>query len=222
MKNLIWFRNKVAGAWTGKISGGTFGMPTEGKTMAKIRKFRPPLTGWGLYHQQVVNDDEQFEFIALMALEAASDDEIQKLYQIGQLFSPQQQGIYWEKNLHPLLVFTAEKVALENVNKHLVPWDHAGDEFYNDRYQNPYFDWIGAQMKGELFGMFSPAWGWHDDPNPTPETDFARLKKTFEFAYQDALLAHREIAIIGELFVSKFLPICEDRVNYHEPLISGR
>jgi len=200
-------RNKIAGAWTGKISGGTFGMPTEGKNSAKIRKFNPPLTGWGQYHQQVVNDDEQFEFIALLALEAASDEEIKELIQKKELFSPKQQGLFWEQNLHPLLVFTAEKAALENATKHSVPWENAGDEIHQNKYQNPYFDWIGAQMKGELFGMFVPAWGWHADLNPTPDNDFIRLEQTFEFAYQDALLDHREIALVGEIFVAAMIAI---------------
>ena len=78
MENSDWIFDKIWGSWTGKIAGGTFGMPVEGWRKDRIQKLNPPLTGWIQKHKQVVNDDEQFEFIALMALEQTPDEELAK------------------------------------------------------------------------------------------------------------------------------------------------
>ena len=75
------------------------------------------------------------------------------------LLEPDLLGSFWTANLDPKYVFTAEKAALDNATKHNVPWSHAGDEIYENRYQNPFFDWIGAQMKGKLFGMLASCMG---------------------------------------------------------------
>lgn len=201
-----WFQ-KIWGAWIGKIAGGTYGMPAEGKYRQQIQKWNPPLTGWMDRHYQLINDDEQFELIALMLLERYSDAEIIELANKGELFESFRLGRLWQENLHPRLTFTAEKCALENAVKHGVPWSHAGDEIYEGRYQNPYYDWIGAQMKGEIFGMLAPAWGWYETSEISAQKDFLRLKRCLEWSYQDAWIAHREVAIIGELFITAMVSV---------------
>ncbi len=198
-----WFQ-KIWGAWIGKIAGGTYGMPAEGKYLQKLN---PPLTGWMDRHYQLINDDEQFELIALMLLEHYSDTEIIEFATKGELFQSSRLGKLWQENLHHKLIFTAEKCALENAVKHGVPWEHAGDEIYEGRYQNPYYDWIGAQMKGEIFGMLAPAWGWYDSSELSPEKDYLRLKRCLDWCYQDAWIAHREVAIIGELFIGAMISV---------------
>jgi hypothetical protein len=84
---------------------------------------------------------------------------------------------------------------------------------YEDRCQNPYFDWIGAQMKGELFGMLAPAWRWHADKVFNPKEDLKKLALCLELSLQDALVAHRGIGVVGELFVSAMVAIAID----HDP-----
>ena len=201
--------DKIYGGWLGKIAGGNYAMPVEGHSKQRIQKRTPPLTGWTPAHRQVVNDDEQYEFIALMALENLSDEQLKERWNTHTLLSPEHQGPLWEQNLHPMLVFTAEKAALLNADKNRVPWDHAGDEIFNVQYQNPYFDWIGAQMKGELFGMLSPAWGWHEQGSTIRE-DLEKLSRTIMLSYQDARLAHRGVGIVGELFVSCMIAVAID------------
>jgi hypothetical protein len=198
--------DKIYGCWLGKIAGGTYAMPVEGHSKAKIQKRHPPLTGWTPAHRQVVNDDEQYEFIALMALENAPDEDLSRRWKEQTLLSPDHQGPLWEQNLHPLLVFTAEKAALLNASKYQVPWEHAADEIYAGRYQNPYFDWIGAQMKGELFGMLAPSWGWHQNTHSV-DRDLEILRPALLLSYQDARLAHRGVGIVGELFVSCMISV---------------
>ncbi|NMC05212.1 MAG: ADP-ribosylglycohydrolase family protein [Candidatus Lokiarchaeota archaeon] len=207
-------REKIAGCWLGKISGGTYAHRVEGWTKKAIQKMNPPLTGWLETHKQQVNDDEQYELIALLALEALSDAELNQLKAKRAILSPGHLGKFWKENLDRRYVFTAERAALENAVDHGVPWEHAADEIFNGRYQNAYFDFIGAQMKGELFGMLSPAWGWHADANPSPETDLARLQRCLELSLDDAWIAHRGVGIAGELFVSAMVAVGID----HDPM----
>ncbi|MHA2237706.1 MAG: ADP-ribosylglycohydrolase family protein [Candidatus Hodarchaeales archaeon] len=196
---------KIWGSWTGKVGGGTFGMPVEGRSRVVITNMHPPLDGWSKHHKQNVNDDEQYELITILALEALSDDEFVNKFQAGTILEPDYLGSYWLKYLLPQYVFTAEKAAYDNA-KDGVPWEHAGDYVYEHDgkvYGNEYADWIGAQMKGELYGMLLPAWGWYEDT----KNDMELLKPCLDLSLQDALIAHREVGIVGELFISAIIAV---------------
>jgi hypothetical protein len=195
-------RDKIAGCWLGKIVGGTYAGRVEGRTKKEIQKMNPPLTGWLETHKQMVNDDEQYELIAMLALESLGDAELAARKQKGGILSPDLLGKFWADNLDRRYVFTAERAALENAVDRGVPWEHAADEMHDGRYQNAYFDFIGAQMKGELFGMLAPAWGWHADTSPTAASDLKRLQACLRLSLDDAWIAHRGVGIAGELFVS--------------------
>jgi len=196
---------KIWGSWTGKISGGTFGMPVEGRTRGTIINLHPPLSGWSTHHRQGVNDDEQYELISILALEALSDDEFANKLKAGTILDPEYLGSYWLKHLLPQYVFTAEKAAYDNA-KAGVPWEHAGDYIYEHDgkvFGNEYADWIGAQMKGELYGMLLPAWGWYEKS----KDDLELLKPCLDLSLQDALIAHRDVGIVGELFISAMISV---------------
>nr|MDO8088626.1 ADP-ribosylglycohydrolase family protein [Candidatus Sigynarchaeum springense] len=205
--NEKFLRDKIAGCWLGKISGGTYAHRVEGRTKKEIQKMNPPLTGWLETHKQQVNDDEQYELIALLALESLDDAELVARKQKREILTPDLLGKFWADNLDRRYVFTAERAALENAVDHGVLWAHAADEIHGDRYQNAYFDFIGAQMKGELFGMLAPAWGWHADTEPTPDTDLQRLQLCLQLSLEDAWIAHRGVGIAGELFVSAMVAV---------------
>ncbi len=196
---------KIWGSWTGKIAGGTFGMPVEGRDRNIITKMQPPLSGWSKHHRQAINDDEQYELISLMALEALNDDEFVNKFKAGTILEPDYLGPYWLKYLLPQYVFTAEKAAYDNA-KNGVPWEHAGDYVYEHEgkvFGNEYADWIGAQMKGELYGMLLPAWGWYKNS----KSDLDLLKPCLDLSLQDALIAHRDVGIVGELFISAMISV---------------
>lgn len=214
MQNTERLFSKIWGTWIAKIAAGTYGQLVEGWEKKRIQKMNPPLTGWipktmkmRRGHVQWINDDEQYELIALLALEALSDEEFQNRKKNHTLLAADYLGRFWAENLDRKFVFTAEQWALDNAMKKNVPWEHAGDEIYKNNYQNPFFDWIGAQMKGELFGMLAPAWGWHTERNPTPESDLNKINACLELSYQDSMIAHRGIGIVGELFVSAMVAI---------------
>jgi len=204
MKDMELF-DKIYGAWTGKVAGGTFGMPVEGRSRVVITNMHPPLDGWSKHHNQSINDDEQYELISILALEALNDDEFANRIKAGTIFEPDYLGSFWLKYLLPQYVFTAEKCAYDNANAG-VPWEHAGDYVYEHEgkvYGNEYADWIGAQMKGELYGMLLPAWGWYEQSKP----DLELLKPCLDLSLQDALIAHREVGIVGELFISAIIAV---------------
>ncbi len=196
---------KIWGSWTGKVAGGTFGMPVEGRSRVVITNMHPPLSGWSKHHKQNINDDEQYELITILALEALNDDEFANRFKAGTILEPDYLGSFWLKYLLPQYVFTAEKAAYDNA-KNGVPWEHAGDYVYEHEgkvYGNEYADWIGAQMKGELYGMLLPAWGWYEDS----KNDLELLKPCLDLSLQDALIAHREVGIVGELFISAIIAV---------------
>jgi ADP-ribosylglycohydrolase len=214
-KNLL---QKIWGSWTGKVAGGTFGMPVEGKSREIVLNLHPPLSGWSSHHRQGVNDDEQYELISILALEDLSDEDFAKRLKAGTIFEPNYLGAYWLKHLLPQYVFTAEKSAYDNA-KAGVPWEHAGDYVYEHEgkvFGNEYADWIGAQMKGELYGMLLPAWGWYENS----KGDLELLKPCLDLSLQDALIAHREVGIVGELFVSAIVSVAitHDPFKYKEEI----
>lgn len=208
--NQDFWMNKIWGSWTGKIAGGIYGMPVEGKTKEYIQQMQPPLKGWGIGHIRIINDDEQYEFIALQALESLNDEEFKLRKSTGTLLEPDYLGKFWQKHLKREYIFTAEKAAYDNARKG-VPWKNAGDEIFTKEdgtkiYQNEFYDWIGAQMKGEIFGMLLPAWNWNQ-VQPNPENDLKLLTPCFDLSLQDALMAHRGVAIPGELFISAMISV---------------
>ena len=227
MEKLALF-DKILGAWTGKVAAGTFGQPVEGKRKDYIQKLYPPLGGWTPLHLNVTtlpNDDEQFELLVLLALEDLNDKDFIERLQSNTLLEPDYLGSYWIKYLKPRYIFTAEKYAYEFVEKHKLPWKHAGDDLYinpenNKAYGNPFFDWIGAQMKGEICGMLCPAWNWYSKRESSPKEDLEILKPCLDLSLQDALIAHRGVAIIGELFVSAMIAVAivHDPLNYKETM----
>jgi len=218
--------DKIYGAWTGKVAGGTFGMPVEGRHRDVILNMHPPLSGWSKHHRQGINDDEQYELISILALEDLSDDNFANRLKAGKILEPNYLGSYWLKHLLPQYVFTAEKCAYDNA-KNGVPWEHAGDYVYEHEgkvFGNEYADWIGAQMKGELYGMLLPAWGWYENS----KTDLELLKPSLDLSLQDALIAHRDVGIVGELFISAITSVAithnpfeyREKINFPESEVS--
>src|SRR4030042_7164532 len=101
------FFDKCHGSWVGKVVGSTFGMPFEGKNPREIAKQYGQIAGWQAAHGtggSVVNDDEQFELVALLCLEEGGWDK----FTLPNLVKA------WQQYLNPKYLFTAEKQVVVN------------------------------------------------------------------------------------------------------------
>ncbi len=167
------YLDKCHGSWVGKVTGSNFGMPFEGKSPQWMEKTYGQVVGWQQIHADegsVINDDEQFELVAILACEDHGYENL----------SVDLLADYWKKHLNPNYLFTAEKTVYENWEQGISPSEAASPE------HNPWWDFIGGQMKGELFGQLCPE-------------NFTIVQK---LAQIDGQVAHRGIGVDGEIFIA--------------------
>lgn len=205
------YRRRVAGAWLARAAGCTLGAivemwsVAEMEAAAKYYRMRWPATDYwpatprpwatrydlsrcadytksGLRHVPV-DDDLTYTLLGLLILE-----------EYGPKFTTEQVGKAWKKYLP--LACTAEKVALENLRKG-VSWRQAGVK------DNPYMEWIGADIRSDPWGYAAPGW---------PE-------KAAELAYRDAFLSHRRGGIYGAMY---FAAVVAAAFAVDEPLEACR
>jgi len=113
-----------------------------------------------------VDDDITYTLLGLLIAEDC-----------GLNFNTEDVGKSWLKYLP--YACTAEDVALKNLKKGISS-DKCGDT------DNPYVQWIGADIRSDPFGYLAPG---------LPE-------KAAEMAYYDAYISHRRNGIYGEMFFS--------------------
>ena len=163
------YYTKVLGGWLGRCIGSQLGAPLELRPYFYIRRRYRTLNN---YIKNItgneVNDDEMYEIVALLTLE-----------QYGIDFTVDQLAQAWQDRLYKLY-FTAEKAALINLwRRNLRPPQTAIQN-------NPYYDFIGAQMRGEIWGLISPG---------CPEV-------ATEYAKTDASISHFGEGIYGEIYIA--------------------
>lgn len=194
--------NKIHGGWLGRCAGCLLGKPVEGLGKEQIEKwlkiadayplddYFPPLRSllrdmdeWlrsrgsrlevlrGHIYHMVRDDDIDYTIINLHILET-----------YGFEFTTEDVGKAWLSNLPFLRVYTAERAAYRNLVNGLIPPDTA-------TYMNPYREWIGAQIRADLWGYVTPG---------MPEYGA-------ELAFRDARLSHVKNGIYGEMFVSAMI-----------------
>ncbi|MDO9540916.1 MAG: ADP-ribosylglycohydrolase family protein [Kiritimatiellia bacterium] len=183
---------RIEGALLGRMAGCTLGAPVENWSIPDMRNLAgengekfPPTDYWSYvpypYQKRYdmspreaytrskmngvpVDDDIAYTLLGLLVVE-----------KFGPNFTPEQNGKAWIKHLP--FACTAEKVALDNLKAGIPEWK-AGEK------DNPYCEWIGADIRSDPWGYMAPGW---------PE--FAA-----DMAYRDAYLSHRRNGIYGEMF----------------------
>jgi len=189
--------DKIYGGWLGRAAGCTLGKPTEGFTREKIFKYlsstdQYPLSDYidstnikeigqldplrlratkGKINGTPRDDDMDYPIINLICLEKK-----------GKEFTSLDIGNIWLENLPYYLVYTAERVAYKNLINGYAPPKSAN-------HMNPYREWIGAQIRADMFGWISPG-------NPY---------QAAKLAFKDASLSHTKNGIYGEMFVAAMI-----------------
>jgi len=190
--------DKLHGAWLGRAAGCMLGKPVEGWLKADIDAYlelagepgtlaayfpwledvpeglrRVHHKAWTRGHitHAARDDDTDYTVLGLHILETH-----------GPEFTTQDVANTWLGRLPYHCVYTAERVAYRNLVLGLRPPACAS-------YRNPYREWIGAQIRADIWGYAAPAW---------PE-------KAAEFAFRDAAVSHVKNGIYGEMFVAAML-----------------
>ena len=186
------YREKLEGALLARMAGCTLGAPVEGWPVAKMENLAkengepfPPVDYWTRVPEPFVkrynmSPNEAYTRRKLNGV-PVDDDIVYTLLGLlivedfGLEFTTADVAQAWLKYLP--YACTAEEVALENLRKG-IPAERAAEK------DNPYCEWIGADIRADPWGYLAPGW---------PE-------KAAEFAWRDACLSHRRNGIYGEMF----------------------
>ncbi len=188
---------RIHGAWLGRCIGCLLGKPVEGWPRKEIEDYLEatgsyPLQDYFLYMPDKISSNE-YTFhssakettrgnISYMARDDDLDYTILNLKLIeknGFEFSTEDVGEEWLSNLPYQMVYTAERQAYSNLVRGLKSPATAS-------YRNPFREWVGAQIRADIFGYIAPA-------NP---------ELAASLAYKDAALSHIKNGIYGEMFTA--------------------
>jgi ADP-ribosylglycohydrolase len=156
---------RIYQGWLGQLSGGSFGTAIEGYTGEQIAKVYGEIRSY-LIPPETTNDDVVYELVLLDVFERTGRD-----------MTSRELGLEWVKQIP--FGWSAEWVALRNLNQGIFPPESGS-------FQNPYSNWIGAQMRGMVCGMLAPGW----------PMEAARL------AYIDGEVSHDHNGIFGEMYAA--------------------
>lgn len=193
--------DKVLGGWLGRIAGCNLGKPVElgpHWTPDHIRAYLELAGAYPLrdYFPLLDPMPTGFEFrenwpeTTRGNVDGGSRDDdvdypilgLHLLEQHGEFLTPDVVGDAWLSLFPYLQVWTAERAAYLNLLQG-VPADRAAST------RNPYREWIGALIRGDIFGWVNPG-----DP-----------RTAMRMAYQDAALSHVANGIYGELWSAALL-----------------
>jgi ADP-ribosylglycohydrolase len=197
-KNL---RDRVRAAWLGRCAGCTLGKPVEGWTREDIRRYLELAGEYPIqdYLPRLEPMPEGFEMhpswrdavrgsVRFMARDDDIDYTILGLHILetyGFGFEPEDVAEQWMSHMPFLATYTAERAAYRNLVYGLRPPDTAG-------YRNPYREWIGAQIRADIWGYVCPG-------DPT---------RAASLAFKDASLSHTANGIYGEMWASALIATC--------------
>ncbi|MFC0682193.1 ADP-ribosylglycohydrolase family protein [Lysobacter korlensis] len=187
---------RIHGAWLGRCVGNTMGKPVEGLTRDEVKTYLRAAGQWPLrgyvrlieplpagvshLHESAPDaSDGRFE-------DVPRDDDIDwtilglaMLEEHGKHLSTEAIARAWLDRLPFTQTFTAERAAYRNLVGG-VPISMVA------RVENPYREWIGALIRGDIFGYVNPG-------RPADAAIAARV---------DARLSHTQNGIFGELWAA--------------------
>ena len=206
---------KVAGAWYGRIAGCLLGKPIEGAWTRTIHALLKQSDNFPLHRYlkrtdlgETVPDNARWlknsrNYVDEVECAPFDDDTNYTVMaqcmieRYGIDFTPTNVLETWTDMQPKNAYCTAERVAYVNYLKHFLPPYTA----YN---QNPYREWIGAQIRGDYYGYVAK----------TPEL-------AAELAWRDASISHIKNGIYGEMFISSMLAKAKQSEDILEVIYAG-
>ena len=209
-ENKYELKDRIAGAWYGRICGCLLGKPAEGAKQDELTKFLKDSDNYPM-HRYICRDDIKYKS-SIRTTCLADEMEFAKwdddtnyvvlaqvlIRKFGRDFSPQDVIQLWTERQSSPSYFTAEKAAYINFMEGYQPPVTA-------IYQNPYREWIGAQIRGDYFGYINPG-------NP---------ELAAEMAFRDASISHVKNGIYGEMFVAAMLACAAVTDNIKDVIYGG-
>ncbi len=178
------FIDKIHAGWLAQIIAGAIGTAMEGYTTDQLLKTFGEVKNY-LRKPNTFNDDITYELAFLKAFS-------EKGYEITAADIADE----WVA----LIPFgwSAEDIALRNLKLGIYP-PESGIR------SNPFYEWIGAQMRGAICGMVAPG-------NP---------KEAARLAWMDGSISHYNNGIIGEVFNAMMVSIAFGEKNVRKILIQS-
>lgn len=155
-------RNRILGVWLGRAAGCLLGKPVEGITREQIQEILESSGNWSLDNYftaqgvpekvlQKVGWPDSASGALRENMECMPEDDDMNYPMVNLLVAEKYGPEFtssdvlreWLLNLPVLQVHTAERVAYFNALRQFVPPHTA-------RYQNPFREWIGAQIRADL------------------------------------------------------------------------
>ena len=193
------YDDRVRGAWLGRAAGCLLGKPVEKIPREGIRAIAQSTGNWPVssYFTAIGLDPEIAEQYPwnrrsrptslVENIDGMPEDDdlnfpliaLELLERVGRGFTTRDVAESWLASLPGGRVFTAERITYRNLLDGYEP-EVAGEV------HNPFRDWIGAQIRTDLYGWASPG-------NP---------RAAAELAWMDARLSHRRNGVYGAMFVA--------------------
>ena len=207
-------RDRVQGAWLGRVAGCLLGKPVEGWDSRRMWGYlkdlgRYPLDDYfrsDVPHQvaekykiherggfvdqvehMIWDDDINYTVAGMLILKTCGMD-----------FTTEDAALFWLEYLPALSTWTAERTAYRNLLNGLSPPDSA-------TCRNVYREWIGAQIRADAYGYLALG-----------EPELAA-----EYAWRDASVSHVRNGIYGSMWVAAMLASAPFLSTAREVIVSG-
>jgi len=194
--------DRILGGWFGRAAGCLLGKPIEKYQRSVIREILESNNSWPLdnyFTAKNIPDEilqkypwkrrEGFESLRENIVCMTEDDDLNytmlnlHIFELnGSDFTTEDVGEEWLKMLPVYETFTAERMAYFNLLNGISPPE-------SGYYLNPYREWIGAQIRADLWGYVCPG----------------KPEQAAEFAWRDARLSHVRNGIYGEMFFAAII-----------------
>jgi len=209
-------REKVHGAWLGRACGCLLGKTIEAIRTHELIPFLKASDNYPLHRYVYTTDVKEevvgkfrFSFVGRSYADDTDgmpvDDDMNYVViaqeiidKNGRDFTSYDVANAWLQYQGKDAYCTAERVAYCNFIKGFAPPESAV-------YQNPYREWIGAQIRGDYFGYINPG-------NP---------EMAAEMAWRDASISHVKNGIYGEMFAAAMLAIAATTNDIEEIILGG-